>query len=220
MTDTPYTVVRSKRKTVALTIDSSARLIVRSPMRLSDRAIREIVRKNAQWIGKKQKQISDYYAKQSAFVLEEGASVQYVGNSYTVRRREIPNIAIDGSFIDVPIGLSIDGFADWLKGQGEGIIRERVEHYATLMGVKYASVRMSGAKRRWGSCGAGNTLNFAWRLAMCPQSVIDYVVIHELAHVAYKNHGARFWARVSTVMPCYKEAERWLRQNRRLMEVI
>jgi hypothetical protein len=79
---------------------------------------------------------------------------------------------------------------------------------------------MSEAKRRWGSCGAGNTLNFAWRLVMCPQSVIDYVVVHELSHITYKDHSAKFWTRVATVMPNYREAQDWLRLNRRLMEII
>jgi len=88
------------------------------------------------------------------------------------------------------------------------------------MGVKYASMKMSEAKRRWGSCGAGNTLNFAWRLVMCPQSVIDYVVVHELSHIPYKDHSPKFWTRVATVMPNYKEAQEWLRLNRKLMEVI
>ena len=110
--------------------------------------------------------------------------------------------------------------AEWLKVQGETVINDRVDYYANLMGVKYTSVKMSEAKRRWGSCGAGNTLNFAWRLVMCPQSIIDYVVVHELSHITYKDHSAKFWTRVATVMPNYKEAQDWLRLNRRLMEVI
>lgn len=62
--------------------------------------------------------------------------------------------------------------------------------------------------------------NFAWRLVMCPQSVIDYVVVHELSHITYKDHSAKFWTRVATIMPNYKEAQDWLRLNRKLMEVI
>jgi predicted metal-dependent hydrolase len=88
------------------------------------------------------------------------------------------------------------------------------------MGVEYSSIKMSDAQRRWGSCSAKNALNFAWRLVMCPLSVIDYVVVHELSHITYKNHSTKFWSRVATVMPRYREALEWLRLNRKLMEVI
>ena len=88
------------------------------------------------------------------------------------------------------------------------------------MGVQYASIKMSEAKRRWGSCGGKNSLNFAWRLVMCPQFVVDYVVVHELSHINRKDHSAKFWARVATVLPNYKDSQDWLRLNRTIMEVI
>lgn len=104
--------------------------------------------------------------------------------------------------------------------EGNNVVHKRVDYYANLMGVKYASVKMSEAKCRWGFCGAGNTLNFSWRFVMCPQSVINYVVIHELSYITYKNHSSKFWTRVATVMPSYREAQDWLRLNRKLMEII
>jgi predicted metal-dependent hydrolase len=220
MHEIAYKVVRSNRKTLALTIDSEAQLVVRAPKKLSDDVIRNFIRKKERWITDKQKHVSDYGAKQSVFILEDGENVLYFGKSYAVLRKEVSEITIGGCFINIPKSMTIENFARWLKNQGEGIIRERVDYYANLMGIKYASVKMSEAKRRWGSCGAGNTLNFAWRLVMCPQSVIDYVVIHELSHITYKDHSAMFWMRVSTVMPNYKEAQDWLRLNRKLMEVI
>ena len=220
MKDIPYELVRSNRKTLALTIDSEARLVVRAPMKLGEDVIRDFVRKKARWIGDKQRQVSDFGTKQSAFVLEDGENVLYFGKSYAVLRSGVSEVTFEGSFIKVPDDMTLEGFADWMRSQGETIIRERVDYYANLMGAKYTSVKMSEAKRRWGSCGSGNTLNFTWRLVMCPQSVIDYVVVHEISHIAYKDHSAKFWTRVATVMPNYREAQDWLRLNRKLMEVI
>ncbi len=220
MNEIPYEIVRSNRKTLALTIDSEARLVVRAPMRLGDDVIRDFIRKKARWITNKQRQVSDYGAKHSAFVLEDGENILYFGKSYVVLRKGVQEITIEGNFLYVPEGMTLKGFAEWMKARGEGVIRERVAYYANLMSVKYASVKMSEAKRRWGSCGAGNTLNFAWRLVMCPQPVIDYVVVHELSHITHKDHSEKFWTRVATVMPNYKEAKRWLRLNRGLMEAI
>jgi len=220
MREIPYELVRSDRKTLALTIDSEARLVVRAPLKLDEDAIRDFVRKKSRWITGKQRQMSDFGEKQSAFVLEDGENVLYCGKSYTIMRSGVSEVTIDGNFIKIPDDMNLEGFADWMRTQGESIIGERVSYYANLMGTEYSSVKMSEAKRRWGSCGASNSLNFAWRLVMCPQSVIDYVVVHELAHITYKDHSTKFWTRVSTVIPSYKEAQDWLHLNRKLMEVI
>ncbi len=220
MNEIPYEIVRSNRKTLALTIDSEARLIVRAPMQLGEDVIRDFIKKKSRWISDKQRYVRDFASKQSEFLLEDGENVLYLGKSYTVLRKDVQEVSTVGSFLIVPKNMTLEGYADWMKIQCDNIIRERVAHFANLMDAKYSSVKMSNAKRRWGSCGARNTLNFAWRLVMCPQWVIDYVVVHELSHITYKDHSARFWARVATFMPNYREARDWLRLNRRIMEVI
>ena len=200
MNEIPYEIVRSKRKTLALTIDSEARLVVRAPMQMGEDVIQDFIKKKSRWITDKQRHVSDYATKQSAFVLEDGENVLYLGKSYAVLHKDVQEVSTEGNFLLVPESMTLEAFADWMKIQGDNIIRERVDHYANMMGAKYASVKMSEAKRRWGSCGVGNTLNFAWRLVMCPQSVIDYVVVHELSHITYKDHSAMFWTRVATVI--------------------
>ncbi len=220
MNEIPYEIVRSNRKTLALTIDSEARLIVRAPMQLDEEVIRDFIKKKSRWITDKQRHVRDYATKQSEFLLEDGENVLYLGKSYAVLLKDVKEVSMDGNFLILPKNMTLEEFSYWMKIQGDSIIRERVDHYSNLMGAKYSSVKMSNAKRRWGSCGAGNTLNFAWRLVMCPQSVIDYVVVHELSHITYKDHSAKFWTRVATVLPNYRESQEWLRLNRKLMEVI
>jgi len=220
MSEIPYKLVRSNRKTLALTVDSEAQLVVRAPMKLGEDIIRNFIRRKKNWIASKQKLVLDHGEKQSAFVLEDGENVLYLGKSYAVLRKDITDVSFDGCFILVPYSMTLESLAEWMKMQGEDVIRERVEYYAGMMGAIYTSIKMSDAKRRWGSCGAGNTLNFSWRLVMCPQSIIDYVVIHELSHIAYKDHSVKFWTRIATIMPNYREAQDWLRLNRKLMEVI
>lgn len=114
----------------------------------------------------------------------------------------------------------METIAAWLKSEAGKIIEERVARYANIMGVNYAGVKMSEAKGRWGSCSSKDSLNFAWRLVLAPLGIIDYVVVHELSHITYKNHSPQFWARVKTVLPNYKEQQDWLKANRRLMEII
>ena len=92
-------------------------------------------------------------------------------------------------------------------------IPERVKYYSELAGLQPRSVRISKAKKRWGSCGSKGTLNFAWRLVLAPLEVIDYVVVHELVHLVERNHGRKFWKKVSEIIPGYKVYRKWLRKN-------
>ena len=88
---------------------------------------------------------------------------------------------------------------------------ERVEKYATIMGVSYNRVKISNARCNWGSCTPRNDILLNWRLVHFPLNILDYVVIHELAHLQERNHSARFWSVVKMYCPEYRELRRSLR---------
>ena len=101
-----------------------------------------------------------------------------------------------------------------IKKENEGIFRERIgSRIEKIMNVTYGTVRLSSARTRWGSCSARGNLNFHWKLILMPPEVLDYVVVHELAHRREMNHSPRFWAIVEKVLPDYKERRRWLKEN-------
>jgi predicted metal-dependent hydrolase len=104
-------------------------------------------------------------------------------------------------------------FEAWYRAQARRLISERVKHYAARNGFAYKRVSITRAKTRWGSCGSGGTLNFSWRLVLAPLEIIDYVVVHELAHLEVKNHSSVFWEKVEALMPDYKERRKWLKDN-------
>lgn len=220
MTSISYTIVRSGRKTVALVVNSEAQLVVRAPYRVSEREIESFVKKKERWILEKQLQISAFGEKHSQIMALDGETVLYLGNAYTIQRSECEYISTDSTFLYIPREYVLDDIVVWLKKAALHVVTERAFFYADLMGVKFSDIKLSEAKSRWGSCSAKNSLNFAWRLIMCPVAAIDYIVVHELSHIKYKNHGAEFWARVKTVLPNYKEQQDWLKLNRKLMEII
>ncbi len=220
MNDIPYEVVRSNRKSIALVIDSEANLIVRAPQNVKNSDIADFVEKKKRWITDKQYQVSAFGEKHSPVVIESGECLLYLGSTYTILKDSIPDIQFSSANIIIPDRYVKTDVVAWLKGEAEKVLSERASQYASMMGVTYSSVKLSEAKARWGSCSAKNNLNFAWRLIMCPMAVIDYVVVHELSHIAYKNHSPGFWARVKTVLPNYKEQQDWLKVNRKLMEII
>ena len=105
----------------------------------------------------------------------------------------------------------------WYRDQAAEVIPERVRYYASQLSLEYTRVRISNAKRLWGSCSGKNCLSFSWRLAMAPREVVDYIVVHELTHIVHKNHGKLFWRRVAKTIPDHKELRQWLRDNEHLL---
>ena len=144
----------------------------------------------------------------------------YLGSNYAIIKDAVEEVEVSGNELVVPETYDVEALTVWLKEQAKQIISERVALYANVMGVTPGIVKLLEAKARWGSCSTKNNLNFVWRLIMCPLSVIDYVVVHELSHITYKNHNPSFWARVKTVLPTYEDDQEWLKVNKKLMEII
>ena len=93
------------------------------------------------------------------------------------------------------------------------VLSARVAHWGAFMGVRPQRIRVKDQKSLWGSCSRQGTLNFNWRLILTPPAVLDYVVIHELAHLLEMNHSRRFWGHVTAWCPDHKAHRRWLREN-------
>jgi len=97
-------------------------------------------------------------------------------------------------------------------------ISERVKYYSSLANLEYQKINITSAQKRWGSCSAQNNLNFPQRLALAPNKVIDYVVVHELCHIKHKNHSQNFWQEVFKIMPDYKIHRQWLKNHGYLLK--
>lgn len=91
-------------------------------------------------------------------------------------------------------------------------LEARAAYYADRMGVTYNRISIRAAKTRWGSCSAEGNLNFHWKLILMPPDVLDYVVVHELAHRKEMNHSSRFWAEVERILPDYRRSRKWLKE--------
>lgn len=102
-----------------------------------------------------------------------------------------------------------------LRERAKEILGGRVRYYAALMGVTPAGVKITSARTRWGSCSTKNSLCFSFRLILLPPEAVDYVVVHELAHIRVKNHGPAFYREVETYLPDYRRRIALLRQAQR-----
>lgn len=107
-----------------------------------------------------------------------------------------------------------------LKEEAGAYIGSRCPFFAKQMGVSYQKIGITKAKTRWGSCSSKGNISFSYRLMLTPKDAIDYVIVHELAHLKEMNHSQKFWAIVGKMMPDYKERRRLLREFQKNTEIV
>ncbi len=215
-------IVRSRRRTIALVVTPDAKLIVRAPFHVPVSYIRNMVADKSVWIKKKLLEIS----KRPKCAVKEYVNDEeflYLGRKYRLRIVENARANIE---LTECLELSSDilpraeeAIRRWYRSEALRLIKERCARYATAMTCQPVSVRISEARRRWGSCGPKGTLNFSWRLIMAPPDIIDYVIVHELSHIGQLDHSRLYWDKVRNIMPDYKERENWLKDNEGLLNV-
>jgi len=216
----PKKIIRSKRKSIALVVNSDGELIVRAPYYSDTATIMGFVEEKQNWLQRQCLAVMEAKSKFCQITMSEGDIVKFLGEDYTINLCDVDNIILFGTYIKVPFAYSCQQLAAWLKHKALALIQKRVTYYATVMGVMPKKVKISGARKRWGSCSFSNNINLAWHLIMCPPAVIDYVVVHELSHITNKSHDGVFWQRVAGILPNYRDQEKWLKTNRKLMEVL
>ena len=106
------------------------------------------------------------------------------------------------------------------EGDLVALFRERCAHWAPLLGVTFNRVSVKDQRSLWGSCSRAGNLNFSWRLTLAPDSVLDYLVVHELSHRAQMNHSRRFWEVVEKVCPHHRSHRQWLRKHGRSLYAV
>lgn len=111
-------------------------------------------------------------------------------------------------------GQGLESLAEqWYRSQARSILRQKVDAVTSRLGLGYGRIIIRGQRTRWGSCSQRGTLSFNWRLMMTPEAVIDYVIIHEVAHLREMNHTERFWKLVAEECPRWREYRRWLDEH-------
>ncbi|ODA66330.1 hypothetical protein A7A08_02728 [Methyloligella halotolerans] len=120
----------------------------------------------------------------------------------------LPKLCVSGEPEHAPRRL-----LDWLKRQAQHDLKDEVGYQAERMGLEPKRIFVRDQTTRWGSCSTSGALSFSWRLILAPGFVLEYLVVHEVAHLAHMNHGPRFWKLVEKTMPDYERAQKWLREH-------
>ena len=216
-------IIRSKRKSIAMYINSDAALIVRAPFNTSEENINKVILKYKDRLQKTQKEVQLRNLKFNKKEFVDGERFLYLGNYYNLKLMDNPEILLDfkDEFLLSKKYLSYakNIFVIWYKRRAYEKISQRVRWYAQKRGFKYNKINITNAQKRWGSCSHQGNLSFAWRLIMAPLTIIDSVVIHELVHLEVKNHSKAFWNKVGSLDKEYKEHKDWLKNNGYLLRL-
>ncbi|MBM3116012.1 M48 family metallopeptidase [Jeongeupia naejangsanensis] len=204
-----YTVKRSaRRRSIGLRIDAGG-LSVALPAHASLADADRAVLGRLDWILK-------HLARRPAPVaaLADGASIGWFGKPMRIVAGAKRTALVDGALHvaghDATLAPALTRF---LQRTARAYFAERVPLWSERMGLQPSQLRLTSAGTRWGSCTAAGAVRLNWRLVQAPFDVIDYVIIHELAHLAELNHSPRFWAIVAQHCPAWKAQRDWLKQH-------
>jgi predicted metal-dependent hydrolase len=213
-------IIRTRRRTIALEVTPAATLIVRAPLGASITYIEEMIRQKSRWILRKQDEMKRR-SLAPCHKYTEGELFLYLGRSYPLHIVEGEGMAIERSdklYVSRRPHIRHQ-LKCWYMEEARRELQTRCMWFSLQTGYIPAAIRITDAMKRWGSCTAGGSVNFSWRLVQAPPEIVDYVVVHELVHIGQPDHSKKFWAKVGKIMPDYERRRKWLHENEWLLGI-
>ncbi len=211
-----------RRRRIVLTVDEHG-LAVDAPWRASQAGIDRFLRNSTTWVKKKLEEWSRFKPRSQRWAA--GESIRYIGRLLTLEVAAAPAAATvvlqDNDRLLACLPAPGDESAvrsavvAWYRHRARTNFDERLAHYGRRLDVSAPRWLLSSARTRWGSCNGRGEVRLNWRLIQAPQAAIDYVVVHELAHLKEMNHSRRFWRLVEKAFPGHEQARQHLEENGR-----
>lgn len=223
-----YLLIRSRRKSIGFRIGDDG-LRVTAPQWVSIAQIDDAIREKAPWIHNK---LHEWEQRKAQLALnqtrwEAGGTLPYLGQHIVLSLDPAGALRFSGDLdhptagdvLSLPLASQADakqiqdGVQAWLHHQARRIFGARLQYFQALHGLTVNQWRLSSAATRWGSCTQAGNIRLNWRLIHFPLEIIDYVIVHELAHLREMNHSAQFWAEVEQLLPGFESARDALRRH-------
>ena len=215
-----YQIVRSKRKTMAIQVKGDGTVIARVPSRLSSGRVRAFVLGHGGWISRHVAEQNRRQEVKRQILWTDGTVIPVQGiqrklavvhcRGKTSVRVVEDTLVVETQDDDPEVVKTV--VYQWFRLEAQRELADRTAYWAKIMGADYKNITIRGQKSRWGSCSGAGNLNFNWKLMMVPPRLLDYVVVHELAHRFEMNHSRNFWVIVERIMPDYQGLRRRLKE--------
>lgn len=218
-----YQVLRTRRSTTDIIIERDGSVLVRAPEWADDDQVANIVASKHYWIFQGLAEWRDLNTIRVLREYKNGEGFLYLGRSYRlllVRDQDEPLQLKNGRFTlrrdlveQGDIEAAKTAFRTFYRTKGRKRLRGRVGYFAPKVGVAPCDIDVRELGHRWASCSSTGKVSFHWKCMMAPQTIIDYIVVHELCHFHLRDHTDAFWNEVDKVMPDFRERKEWLRRN-------
>ncbi len=202
----PDAIIKTNRRSISITISKIGEVIVHAPKRLPIEKIMSFVIDKESWITKKRNEIQSTLINNNELLNYKAFS--FCGKKYVpCAVAGIKKIELSSTNLLVPEGLEKNELhlkiQKWYIKMANIVLGERIEYFANLMQLDYNTLVISNSKNRWGSCDLHGNIKINYRVIMLPHKLIDYIIIHELAHVIEMNHSKKFYNIIESIMPDY-----------------
>ena len=217
-----FNVLFKDRKTMSIEVEPSGEVNVISPLGVTENIILDKVKSKANWIVQKQYEVQSININKINREAVNGESYLYLGRNYSLQiedgnTKDINVKLFRGKFIISTYTRDQDkiksALEKWYREKTLLRVKERVKYFKQYFNVEPKEIKVKEQKKRWASCTSNNELLFNWRCSMAPANILDYIVVHEMVHMIYKDHSQDFWNKVAAIMPDYESRRLWLRDN-------
>ncbi len=206
-----YRVIRSKRRTLSLSVERGGKLVVRAPLRISEKEIEAFVARHALWAQRKIERRS---------VLPtfcDGDTLSLLGRSYRIASGPT---AIENETLFLPASDREAALIALLKKLARVRMQRLVDELCKAHRFTYAKLAITSARTRWGSCGSNGHISFTFRSSFLPDDLAMYLAVHELCHTRHMDHSAAFWREVEKILPDYAARRRALKSYQWAMDCL
>ncbi|MEH6995884.1 SprT family zinc-dependent metalloprotease [Neobacillus drentensis] len=220
------------KKDVSLSVCLTEGVKLGVPEGLDSRKLEKILHKKAPWILKKKSELDEIITPPQPREFVSGEKFSYLGRHYRLKVNKNDNINKptltfnQGRFIaEIPVNFSDEEsrlgltrlFKNWYITQGNKKIADRLKLHCPKMELEPSKVVFKEQKKRWGTCTKEGAIYLNWRIMMAPMSIVDYVLVHELAHIKFPDHSSHYWNYLRSILPDYERRKDWLRINGQLL---
>lgn len=228
MTELQYQVKRSaRRRTVSLEV-RDARLLVRAPNGVSERELAQLVQRKGAWVRSKIRDQEQLLARIPEYRYCAGEVLPWLGSGLTLELAEAAAGAVERQGETLRVGLSQRSrqpvreqarrlVQAWYRERAHELLAEKTHTLAARLGLRCTDVRVRVTRSKWGHCTSRGVIQYNWQIVLAPESVVDYLVAHEVCHLRHHNHSRAFWQLVEGACPDYVARRDWLKANGRLL---
>ncbi|MGD9672121.1 MAG: M48 family metallopeptidase [Candidatus Nitrosocosmicus sp.] len=221
-----YTIIKSKRRKTSEIIVDKDKITIRAPLDKSLEEIEGVLRDKIRWVVRKQKELLNEKQDIIKPTYENESTLPFLGINYTL------NVIVNNDKFSNQLVFENNGFIaylkddignqketiktlyiDWLNFHANKIFNEKMNKYSNVVNVRPEKIVIKNLVNRWGSLSRGKTINLNVHLIKAPETIIDYIIVHELCHLNIRGHSHKFWSYLKQFIPDYQQKISWLKRN-------